>query len=91
MQRAPLRGGCLSRALQGDTATTAVVIPIRVLFLWRNRSAPASRSLSHEGGCFVVPGALHGLSVALRWPGVRAILNAADQPRQRGEEEGEAV
>jgi hypothetical protein len=27
-----------------------------------------------------------GQSVALRWPGVRAILNAAEQARQRGEE-----
>jgi hypothetical protein len=31
-------------------------------------------------------GVLHGLSVALRWPGVRAILNAAKQARQRGED-----
>jgi hypothetical protein len=36
----------------------------------------------------LAPGVLHGLSVVLRWPGVRAILNAAEQARQR-EEEGE--
>jgi hypothetical protein len=33
----------------------------------------------------LAPGVLHGLSVALRWPGVRAILNAVEQARQRQE------
>jgi hypothetical protein len=35
----------------------------------------------------LAPGVLFGLAVFLRWPGVRVILNAAEQARQ-GDEEG---
>ena len=36
----------------------------------------------------LAPGVLFGLAVAMRWPGVRSILNAAEQARQR-QQEGE--
>lgn len=35
----------------------------------------------------LAPGVLFGLSVFLRWPGVRPLLNVAEQERQRCQQE----
>lgn len=44
---------------------------------------------SDGGRVELAPGVLFGLSVFLRWPGVRPLLNVAEQERQRqGEGEG---